>query len=63
MTCVMDYDTAEHFYKWLNRCISDDEQHVVEEQVHKLLREYPDMVETHSWQEMRDRARRYHIPV
>ncbi len=49
----MNRETAEHFYAWLNRCVPEDEQHEVEQGIHKLLREYPDFANTHSWPEMR----------
>ena len=48
----MDYQTAEHFYLWLDR-VHESEQHTVEQQIHALLRDYPDLVLTHSWPEMR----------
>jgi hypothetical protein len=50
---VMDRETAEHFYAWLDRTVPADEQHEVEEQILALLREHPDLVGTHSWPEMR----------
>jgi hypothetical protein len=53
MKKVMDHATAEHFYAWLDRCVAADEQHEVEQQIHALLREHPDLVKTHSWPEMR----------
>lgn len=49
----MDRDTAEHFYAWMERYVAEDEQHEVEQQIHALLRDHPDLVLTHSWTEMR----------
>ena len=56
MSKVMDYKTAEHFYAWLDRDVFDDERHDVEQAIHTLLREQPELVETHSWPEMRRMA-------
>jgi len=56
MDKVMDYDTAEHFYTWLTDHVAEDEQHEVEQQIHTLLRKHPDLVNTHSWPEMRQMA-------
>ena len=52
MTQVMDRDTAEHFYAWLERVIPTDMQHDVEQGVHAVLRDNPDLLETHSWPEI-----------
>ena len=58
----MDYETAEHFYTWLERHVPIQDQHQVEQDIHALLREYPDLVLTHSWPEMRHLAeRRSHV--
>ena len=54
----MDRQTAEHFYAWLEATVADDEQHEVEQAIHELLREHPDLVEVHSWPEMRRLAER-----
>jgi len=56
MNPVMDRATAEHFYAWLERHVFEDEQHAVEQAIHALLREHPDLVHTHSWPEMRRMA-------
>ena len=53
---VMSYETAEHFYTWLEAHVHESEQHDVEQGIHMLLREYPDLVDTHSWPEMRRMA-------
>jgi hypothetical protein len=58
---VMSRDHAEHFYNWLEKTVFKDEQHTVEEQIHALLREHPDLLETHSWPEMRSMAQ--HLEV
>jgi len=52
----MDQDTAEHFYRWLESTVHERDQHEVEQQIHALLREHPDLVNTHSWPEMRRMA-------
>jgi diketogulonate reductase-like aldo/keto reductase len=54
----MDRDTAEHFYCWLTNHVADDEQHEVEQSIHKLVRDYPDLVERMSWPEIRNLAER-----
>jgi hypothetical protein len=52
MRRVMNRETAEHFYAWLDTLHRED-QHAVEESIHALLREDPTLIETHSWPEMR----------
>lgn len=52
MAQVMDRGTAEHFYAWLERVIPVDLQHDVEQGVHAVLRDHPDLLETHSWLEI-----------
>jgi TorA maturation chaperone TorD len=54
----MDRDTAEHFYRWLEKYVADCEQHTVEQQIHALLADYPELVTTHGWSEMRSLAER-----
>ena len=54
----MDRDTAEHFYAWLEATVHISEQHEVEQGIHRLLRDYPDLAQTHSWPEMRRLAER-----
>ena len=55
----MDRETADHFYTWLDRTVALDEQHGVEQAIHRLLREYPEMIEQgRSWPEMRTLAER-----
>ena len=49
----MDRDTAEHFYAWLERHVAECEQHEVEQNIHGLLRNYPELLATHSWPEIR----------
>jgi RecB family endonuclease NucS len=57
MKKTMSYDVAEHFYAWLEKTVSPCEQHEVEEQIHALLRENPDLIEKgYSWLEMRKMA-------
>lgn len=55
---VMNYETAEHFYTWLENHVADNEQHTVEQQIHALLKDHPDLVNDHSWPEMRILAER-----
>lgn len=50
---VMDYETAEHFYTWLECHVAENEQHQVEQDIHGLLRNYPELLTTHSWPEIR----------
>ena len=52
----MDRQTADHFYAWLDRVVHESEQHTVEQQIHALLRDHPDLIETHGWSEMRRMA-------
>jgi hypothetical protein len=52
----MDRATAEHFYAWLERTVATDEQHEVEQAIHALLRQHPELVQTHSWPEIRRMA-------
>ena len=55
MTRVMDYQTAEHFYAWLERSVPADEQDEVENAIHRLLRSpgCEGLLRTHTWPEMR----------
>lgn len=54
----MDRDTAEHFYAWLEKTVHISEQHEVEQAIHRLLRDYPELVESRTWPEMRELAER-----
>jgi hypothetical protein len=49
----MDRETAEHFYAWLERYVREDEQHEVEQAMQQLLGDEPELVNTHSWPEIR----------
>ena len=60
MRQVMNRDTAEHFYAWLYRNVRLEDQHDTEQLIHALLRDHPEMVNTHSWPEMRDLAERHY---
>ena len=54
---VMDRQTAEHFYAWLERTVHISEQHDVEQAIHALLRLHPDLIEkNYSWPELRNMA-------
>lgn len=52
----MDRDTAEHFYAWLEKTVCSRDQHEVEEGIHRLLKDDPDLIADHSWSEMRRMA-------
>lgn len=50
---VMDRNTAEHFYNWLDKWVPLSEQHELEQAIHALLRENPELIEQNrSWPEM-----------
>jgi len=53
MTKIMDCDTAEHFYAWLERTVHISEQHETEELIFALIKECPDYLVSRSWPEMR----------
>ena len=52
----MDRQTAEHFYKWLESTVDIRDQHQVEQDIHALLKQDPELINDHSWPEMRDTA-------
>jgi hypothetical protein len=54
----MTRETAEHFYNWLFAHVAEDEQHSVEQAIHSLLRNHPDLADHMSWPEMRNLAER-----
>lgn len=54
----MDNFTTTHFYAWLERYVHPDFQTESEQRIRALLRDYPDMVLSHTWPEMHDIARR-----
>lgn len=58
MEQVMDRLTADHFYRWLTETVFEDEQHEVEQAIHALLREDPDLLTCgrYSWPELRAMA-------
>ena len=56
MKKVMDRETAEHFYEWMNFFVHESHRHEVEQAIHALLREHPDLIKTRSWPEMRNLA-------
>jgi hypothetical protein len=59
---VMDRDTAEHFYAWLEKTVREDLQHEVEEAVHRALREIPTLIEEgKSWSEIRALGERLEV--
>jgi hypothetical protein len=54
---VMTRDVAEHFYEWLEKYVAIDEQHEVEELIHRLARNEPWTVDgSLSWREVRHLA-------
>jgi hypothetical protein len=57
MKPVMDRETAEHFYAWLEKTVHISEQHDVEQGIHAILREHPELVEKgYSWPEIGNMA-------
>lgn len=55
----MDTYTEKHFTAWLNNTILSDERDTLENQIRCFVAEYPDMVESHSWPEIRTLAERW----
>lgn len=53
MATVMDRWESKHFYRWLTNHVAMNEQHGVEQSMHRLLTDQPVLLKTHSWQEMR----------
>lgn len=54
---VMSHDDANHFYKWLDKTVHECDQHVVEQQIHAILRDHPTLIsEGYGWSEMRRMA-------
>jgi hypothetical protein len=57
MKKVMDYQQAEHFYKWLESKWLPEDQHIAEERVHASLREDPTLMERgFGWTEIMERT-------
>ena len=57
MKPVMDRETAEHFYAWLEKTVHITEQHETEEAIHAVLRLHPSLIsEGYSWPEIRRMA-------
>ena len=54
----MDKFTQEHFQAWLNNTVPESSRSEVEQCIIALLRLKPELIETHSWPEMRDIADR-----
>jgi hypothetical protein len=52
----MDRETAEHFYAWLEKTVPIQDQHEVEQGIHDLLRDDPELLEGRSWPELRSLA-------
>ena len=57
---VKDYPciTQLHFDNWLKHSVDERDHAKVIEGIEKLLKEYPNLLETHSWLEMRNLAER-----
>ena len=55
---VMDWDTAEHFYAWLDKNVADEDQDAVEDSINALLENDMDLLKDHSWPELRSLAER-----
>jgi hypothetical protein len=53
MSKIMDCDTAEHFYAWLESTVHISEQHETEELIFALIKECPDYLVSRSWAEIR----------
>jgi len=60
MRKIMDRETAEHFYNWLDRYVSLDEQHEVEQAIHALLKNNPELPKKHGWSELREMSRAFY---
>jgi hypothetical protein len=53
----MTRDVAEHFYVWLEKYVPENEQHTVEQLIHRLARKEPWVVDgSLSWREVRHLA-------
>jgi len=50
---IMDTDTAEHFYAWLESTVHISEQHETEELIFALITECPEYLVSRSWAEIR----------
>jgi len=53
---LSDAWTAEHFKQWLARHVHDEDQEQVTRGILLLLAEQPELIDTHSWPEMRSLA-------
>lgn len=53
---ILDAFTAKHFETWIDRVIYEDERERVRGQILRLLEDQPDLLETHSWPELRNLA-------
>ncbi len=47
----------EHFLKWANRHVRPEEHLFVFDRILALLQNYPELINDHSWSELRDMAR------
>lgn len=51
---VMDRDTAEHFYAWLEKYVHESDQNTVEDAIRALLASDPDLLaQGRTWPELR----------
>lgn len=55
---VMDHATTKHFKAWLFTAVHKPERFEVEQAMRRLLADYPELVETRSWPEIRMLAER-----
>ena len=55
---MTSYEDIEHLIAWVRIHVADTEQYRVFDAILALLKEYPDLVKTHSWPEMRALAER-----
>ena len=53
----MDNQTLEHFQKWLNAHVRPEEHLMVADKIFGLLADDPELLEDHSWTQLRDLAK------
>ena len=54
----MDFETEYHFRAWLDANVRVKDRYPTEQRIRFLLHNYPEMILTHSWPEIRDLADR-----
>src|SRR3990172_1862240 len=55
---TMDFETEHHFRAWLDANVRVEDRYPTEQKIRFLLHNYPEMILTHSWPEIRDIADR-----